>query len=279
MLKIGDFSRICQVTIKTLRHYDRLGLLRPAHIDTFTGHRYYSMSQMPRVNRILALKDLGLSLGEIKQVLDDNLSMLEIQGMLHLKQTQIRSEIISAQSRLHRIESRINQLNQENIMPDYEVIIKSLPAQRVLAIREILVSSDEIPHFFAEIAEALKAQKIETSGAWIALYHHEGFRDTNLDIEIAIPVDMNTKETVVLDDKRYLRMRELTGYEEIATVVEDGHKENWSGSYTALGQFIESNPYEIVGAVREVYLTAPDDDAGWLIEIQMPVQEKLEAMK
>jgi len=74
MLKIGDFSRICQVTIKTLRHYDRLGLLQPARVDPFTGHRYYSMSQVPHLNRILALREMGLSLQDIKRVLDKDLS-------------------------------------------------------------------------------------------------------------------------------------------------------------------------------------------------------------
>ena len=67
MLKIGDFSRVCRVTIKTLRHYDRIGLLEPAVVDKFTRHRYYTMSQVTQLNRILALKALGLSLDEVRQ--------------------------------------------------------------------------------------------------------------------------------------------------------------------------------------------------------------------
>ena len=83
MLRIGDFSRICRVTIKTLRHYDRLELLTPAMVDTFTGHRYYTMDQVTRLNRILALKALGLSLDDIKHVLDDDLTTAQILEMFH----------------------------------------------------------------------------------------------------------------------------------------------------------------------------------------------------
>ncbi|MBE9472709.1 MAG: MerR family transcriptional regulator, partial [Chloroflexi bacterium] len=73
MFKIGDFSRISQVSVKTLRYYDEIGLLKPAHVDRFTGYRYYSVDQSPRLNRILALKDLGLSLEQIARLLDGEL--------------------------------------------------------------------------------------------------------------------------------------------------------------------------------------------------------------
>ncbi len=62
VLKIGEFSRLSQVTVKTLHHCDELGLLQPAHIDQFTGYRYYTVEQLPRIHRIMALKELGLSL-------------------------------------------------------------------------------------------------------------------------------------------------------------------------------------------------------------------------
>ena len=69
MLKIEDLARIAQVSIKTLRYYARLGLLRPAWIDRFTGYRYDQPEQLARLHRILALKDLGLSLEQIRQLL------------------------------------------------------------------------------------------------------------------------------------------------------------------------------------------------------------------
>ena len=90
MFKIGDFSKISQVSMRMLRHYDEIGLLKPAHVDPFTGYRSYSADQLPRLNRILALRDLGLSLEEIGRVLDDDLPASELRGMLRLKQAELR---------------------------------------------------------------------------------------------------------------------------------------------------------------------------------------------
>ncbi|HEY4723320.1 MAG TPA: helix-turn-helix domain-containing protein, partial [Anaerolineae bacterium] len=89
MFKIGDFSKLSQVSVKTLRYYDEIGLLRPGEIDRFTGYRYYSADQLHRLNRILALKDLGLTLEQIDQLLNGDLSAADIRGMLKLKRAEI----------------------------------------------------------------------------------------------------------------------------------------------------------------------------------------------
>ena len=73
MLRIGEFSQLGQVSVRTLHHYDERGLLKPAEIDNWTGYRFYSVKQLPRLNRILALKDLGFSLDQISRLVDDTL--------------------------------------------------------------------------------------------------------------------------------------------------------------------------------------------------------------
>jgi len=90
MFKIGEFSKLSQVTVKTLRYYDEIGLLKPAKVDRFTSYRYYSADQLPRLNRILALKDLGLSLAQVAQLLDGDLPPAQIRGMLRLKQAELQ---------------------------------------------------------------------------------------------------------------------------------------------------------------------------------------------
>ena len=82
MIEIGDFSKLSQVSVKALRLYDEMGLLKPARVDNFTGYRYYSADQLPRLNRILALKDLGFSLGQIAQLLKDNCPPSNCEGCL-----------------------------------------------------------------------------------------------------------------------------------------------------------------------------------------------------
>ena len=102
MIKIGDFARLSQISIVTLRHYDEMGLLKPSLVDKFTGYRYYSVSQLPRLNRILALKDLGFSLEQIEQVLS-GIKLEELRGMLKLKKAEVEKEITNEQASLERI--------------------------------------------------------------------------------------------------------------------------------------------------------------------------------
>jgi len=116
MFKIGEFSRLSQVPVKTLRYYDEIGLLRPAEVDDFTGYRHYSADQMPRLNRILALKDLGLSLAQIGELLDGDLPAEQIRGMLRMKQAEVKDRVKEEQARLDRVERRLNQIEQEGAM-------------------------------------------------------------------------------------------------------------------------------------------------------------------
>ena len=116
MLKIGDFAKLAQVSTKTVRHYDKKGLLKPAWIDRFTGYRYYTVSQLAQLNRILALKDLGFSLAQIQQMLSEPLSLDELRGMFRLKHAELARHIAEEQARLERISDRLAQIEQEETL-------------------------------------------------------------------------------------------------------------------------------------------------------------------
>ena len=126
MLKIGDFSKLSQVSIKALRLYDEMGLLKPISVDRSSGYRFYSASQLPRLNRIIAFKDLGFSLEQITQLLNEEVSPEQIRGMLRLKQADLQQQIEEEQERLMRVAARLKQIGQENVMSDYEVVIKKI---------------------------------------------------------------------------------------------------------------------------------------------------------
>src|SRR5262244_2784393 len=112
MLKIGEFAQAGQVSIATLRHYDQQDLLKPSALDPDTGYRYYSLDQLPRLNRIVALKDLGFSLEQIAKMLEEDLPFEQLQGMFRLKQAQILQVIETEQTRLERIAARLRQIEQ-----------------------------------------------------------------------------------------------------------------------------------------------------------------------
>ncbi|MFN2134954.1 MAG: MerR family transcriptional regulator, partial [Candidatus Promineifilaceae bacterium] len=88
MLKISEFAQLSAVTVKTLHHYDNIGLLQPASVDPFSNYRYYTIDQLPRIHRIMALRELGLSLEQIAIMLSDNVTTNEIRGMLALRRAE-----------------------------------------------------------------------------------------------------------------------------------------------------------------------------------------------
>ena len=130
MIRIGEFARLSQVSVVTLRHYDELGLLNPMAVDPWTGYRTYSVAQLPRLNRILALKDLGFSLEQIEAVLT-GLTVEQLRGMLKLKQAEAEQRLAHEQERLVRIAARLKLIEQENDMSNDEVVLKTAPALRI----------------------------------------------------------------------------------------------------------------------------------------------------
>ncbi|GAB1421916.1 MerR family transcriptional regulator [Anaerolineales bacterium] len=273
MFKIGDFSRICRVPVSALRYYADIGLLEPLHKDSFTGYRYYSLSQLPALNRILALKDLGLSLDEIKRLISDELSMEEIRRLLKLKEAELQKELQDRQAMLRRVSARIHLIEQEHIMHQQEVILKSVAAQPILSIRRTLENPALVGEFLAIIFPALYGQGILPAGAPGTLYHDLDFQPENMDVEIFFPI-ADTHTTPVPINESLTLKPSLLPAGEVASLLHKGNYEDLAASYAQLGQWLEKNAYELAGPAREYYLSAPDSPEGALTEIQFPVQNR-----
>src|SRR5690349_12891500 len=147
MIKIGDFARLSQVSVVTLRYYDETDLLKPVHVDPFTGYRFYSADQLPRLNRILALKDLGFSLEQIRLMLADNLPVDQLRSMLTAQRTEVMKRLADEQERLSRIESRLRQIEMENKMPNYDVLLKTTSPMLVASRRVTIPTNDQVPQY------------------------------------------------------------------------------------------------------------------------------------
>jgi DNA-binding transcriptional MerR regulator len=267
MLKIGEFSRFGQVTVKTLRHYDRIGLLKPVEVDRFTGYRYYSASQLGRLNRILALKGLGLALEQIQSLLDEALSPDEIRGMLKLKQAEIEDRLQEQQDRLARVELRLRQIEKEESMSDQEVVIKKASGQSVMYVRDT-VSTAGIGQLFGELFGYLGQQGVSPAGPPFAIYYDEEFREDALDVEVTAPVAKPLPET------ERVKSRDMEAIDELATVIHEGSYDTIGGTYSHLLSWIEANGYRPGGPVREIYLRGPGegaDPSDYVTEVQMPL--------
>jgi effector-binding domain-containing protein len=271
MIRIGDFSKLSRVPVKTLRYYDEVGLLKPLEVDAFTGYRLYEYSQLSTLNRILALKELGFSLEEIGRLLDDNLSAEQMRGMLKLREVEARQRVQQEAQRLERIEARLRQIEQEKCMSKYDVVIKSAEQIKVASVRDVVPLPSEQGPLWEELGSYLATNQVRPSGACFALYYDDEFKERDWDLEVCEPIDVD------LGESRRIKVRMLPAVDAMACTIHHGPFTTIGEAYNALGQWITDNGYRITGPCREVYLRPQENgsqtDPETVTEIQFPVEK------
>jgi DNA-binding transcriptional MerR regulator len=281
MFKIGEFSRLGKVTIDTLRHYDTLGLLKPAKVDLFTGYRYYTAKQLLALNRIAALKELGFSLDEIARILQEKLTNDQLRGMLKMQLVAAERDLRVTQSRLDRIKARLNYLTAEDQMPTYEVTLKSVEAQTIAAIREVVPTIEQMPQrcslMFDTIAEWMAANLLPF-GPSLSIYYGDSYTHENVETECAfvIPDEKAARAAVPTDA---IVIRQLEPLPQAATTIVTNEEEAFykragglTPAYNALAQWIEANGYQIAGEPRELFHGSVKN-GDLTAEIQFPVEK------
>jgi DNA-binding transcriptional MerR regulator len=274
MFRIGEFSRIAQTPISQLRYYDKIGLFQPEHIDRFTGYRYYQAAQLPDLNRILAMKELGLSLDQIHRLVVDDVSADELRGMLALKKAQVEQDLHTQLERLHHIEARLEQVEREGTLQNDDIIIKELPAQPIYSFY------DTLPHLKMAAKHLMEMRKLLPSripqkklSHFTAVLHSEGFAAEDVDIELGFLLHEAVDETTALSEGQELKTRILPRVEMAACVVRVGGIQNGYESYGNVGLWLDTNDYILSGPVREVFIVPPNPakPEDTVVEIQVPV--------
>lgn len=276
MFRIGEFSKIAQVSGRLLRYYDEIGLLRPESIDPETGYRYYSARQLPQLNRILVLKELGLSLEQIARLLEQNTSPDELRGMLTLRKAQIEQSVQEEMERLRIVEARLQQIDVHGQIREPDVVLKSVPAQSFLAVRDAFSGMDAIKGLVRNMASIVPSIVSQQSLSHIAVLIHSPIYDPEaLDAEVGYLLTANLAKTVRLSEDRVLTVRELPTIHTMATLAHVGHVDDLHQSYGLLGTWVERKNWQIAGASRELLIQLPrsenEDDA--VTEIQLPVSK------
>ena len=274
MFRIGEFSRIARVSGRLLRYYDSIGLLSPRRIDPATGYRYYAADQLTRLNRILALKELGLSLEQVARMVDDKISTDEIRGMLMLKKAQLERSLSEEAARLRHIESRLRQIDEEGRLNDYDIVVKSAATQPYLAVRRAFPTMDDAVATLRDVARAITARVPESIRDALVVVAYSDFEEEDLDLEIGVALTRPTNKSVVLPDRSKMMMTELPAVDSLATAVRRGPSYQSHLAFGALGLWMEANGYRIAGPSREVFLELPfqkPDQEDTVMEIQFPV--------
>jgi DNA-binding transcriptional MerR regulator len=275
MFKIGEFAQIGRVSGRQLRHYDRLGLLQPRHSDPQTGYRYYSAAQLPRLNRILALKALGFTLDQIGRMIDDELPGEELRGMLTVRRAQVEQALAEEQLRLREIEARILQIEQHGALRDYDVVLRSVAAAPYLSLRHSCQDMDEAVQLLRLVVTQGSRQVKARSRDKLVIVAHADFEGDELDLEFGFTLRETPNARVTLSGDLVMVPRELEAVETMAALVRSGPAHQSHLAYGALGVWMEANNYRIDGLCREVFLELPFADPASedsVMEIQFPVR-------
>jgi DNA-binding transcriptional MerR regulator len=287
MLRIGDFSQLAQVSVPTLRHYDELGLLKPAHVDQFTDYRYYTVEQLPRLNRILALKDLGLSLDQIKQLLKADVPPAQLRGMLAMKRADIEQQLAQEQARLARVEARLQQIEGEDGPPKYDVVLKKVEPQLIAGVRQTVPHVTQMGDLRYPTLSVLYAwlndNAITDYDAEMMVYYNPEYSDENIEMEAAVVLGKAAAKAVTrMPAHARVQVHELPGATLMATTIHHGVLFDIPQAIIALFAWIGTNGYRSAGVIREIHLFGreidiPDDRAAYqqprVMEIQVPVAQ------
>lgn len=281
MFKIGEFSRLGQVSARMLRHYDQLGLLTPGHIDRFTGYRYYTIAQLARLHRLVALKELGFALEDIGPLLDEpaGASPERLRGMLQLRRAELAQELRAKQTQLLEVEARLEQLEQEGRPAPYEIIVKPLPAQAVAGLRQTVPTLGEMGYYCQALYQTLY-RTLDQLGVTpltpeITLYHNDEYRETDLEVEVSVPIAPAELSRAA---EAGLTFRELPAADLGAALIYEGPFHRLMPAILALLRYIGLHSHTPVGPLRELHLSGPahsaaeDEDAPQVIELQLPIQ-------
>ena len=278
MLKIGEFSRLGQVTVKTLHHYDDLGLLRPTHIDASTNYRYYTLEQLPRLHRIMALKEFDLSLEQIGLLLDGEVSTEQIRGMLRLKQAEIQQQVREEQARLAMIEIRLRMLEAEENFPILDVVVKRVPPFHVLSmpVRE----DHEMAAVAREIRSAIASGAIRYAGLEMDQLHYDeevehGFHPNHSPHEILVVVGDDQPGDVALESQGVFVLKDEPAIETAATLMVHGGETGERHEKVALLQrWAVAHGYKLGKRMRALNYRGPLqtlDRTEWVTELQLAV--------
>ena len=282
MFRIGDFAKIARVSVKTLHHYDEIDLFKPEVVHANTGYRFYTIDQLPKLNRILALKDLGFTLNQVRSMLNGNPSPLEIRGMLRLKEVELENLIQEEQERLDRVKVRLKQMEREGMQHDYDILVRSIEPRTIVSTRGIIPLEgnpfQQCQEMATEIYSWIRNAGGTISGFWCSIYHETVDENQNerIAIEMAAEIEDSLQEKVARFPSERVTIRELPGSNTMACLLHPGDYDGLWDAYIALMTWIESSGYHSVGPLRCIYLRLSTEEIKPLTELQIPIQQEPE---
>jgi DNA-binding transcriptional MerR regulator len=280
MFKIGEFSRLTRVTVTTLRYYDEIGLLTPSAVQSQSGYRYYRAEQLPRLNRIIALKDLGFSLETIAALLDETVPAAEKAEHFRQRRAAIEQSIEQEHARLRHLDALQSVEHTTPQLTEYDVVMRAVPAVSMATLRRRVPSLGEpVTAMFEQLEAHVGSHKARAPLSPFLIFHDEDYRETDLEVEACVPL---SRPIAPVDQ---VHIREVEGWPTVACVIYRGSYEQMNAVLQTLLAWSERHRMRIAGPIREVYLRFGADQDGYrlpnvfltgradelITEVQLPV--------
>lgn len=281
MLRIGEFSNLSQVSVKTLHHYDDIGLLRPARIDAQTGYRYYEAAQMTRLVRIRVLKELGFSLDDITVLLRAGVSEAERTQIVTHRREEQANQVQREQRRLDRLEALAANKDAEQEADTTNgpfLVYKSIPGLRVVGWRANVIAREnaqieqEVTARFLTLAAFMQTHRIRPAGAGVLVWHDAEWQEEISDVEVGVPIEEDSVGSI--PPHPFIRVSELPALAQAACVTYRGSAQGGQAqaAYAALADALESQGCRIAGLRRDVTLHYDFLTGDRVVEVQFPIQ-------
>lgn len=272
MLKIGDFSKLSKISIRMLRYYDDLNLLKPDTVDPFTGYRYYSEQQLVRAGRIQALRQMGFGVAMVGQILEQYTDAPQLERFLCVQRQEMLEQKQTLLRRLQTIDSTIERLRKDGSIMGYEVNLKTVPERYVASVRMTLPTyQDEGELWRVLCAETAALHVQEANPPYVMVIYHDGeYRERDVDVE--------AQKAVIgaYADTEHVRFKAVPAVQFASAVFQGGY-DQISAVNEAVAQWIADNGYELNGLSFNLYHVTPNDTANpdeYVTEVCYPVKRK-----
>lgn len=252
-----------------LRYYEERGLLRPAEIDRYTGYRMYSAAQIPLLSRIVALRDMGFGVEEIEVLLPRFHDAAAMRKALEQKSSEIRASIAVEQNKLDKIAAMSGAIEKERVDMVFDVELKELKAQKVISLRDTISAYDKEGELWEKLGRFMAENKIVCDAGGYSIYHDDEYKESDVDVEIAVPVQKFG------ESKDGFLYKELPAIPQAATIRFSGPYDGYSAAMEKLASWVEGSGYVFDGMVRGLAIASPADVKSpddYMTELQVPVK-------
>ena len=271
MLKIGEFSKLSRVSVRMLRHYDEIGLLKPAETDCFTDYRYYREDQLPTAGRIAALKDMGFSLADIIRILEVYDDREQLEKFFSVRQKELEDLSRDTEHKLTLLDAARRRLRKEENM-DYNVTIKTIPERYAATVRMIIPRYEDEGMIWGTMAEETGRMKLtEADPCLCAVTYLDGeYREKDVDMMAWKTVKGSYPDT---EHVKFRTLPEVT----VASCTYQGSYTQITDVYAAVVAWMDANGYEPAGPMFNIYHVSPHETQNpdeFVTEICYPVRKK-----